>query len=283
MIDSPLEAVLRRDRAIVAAALAAIAGLAWFYLIEIGSAMAEPVALPGMGPSGMADMAMAAPHVRSRGDALTPALVPWSAHEFLLMFLMWAVMMAGMMTPSVAPMMLIYARVARQAQTRQMPFASTGWFALGYLLAWTGFAALATILQWTLEQAALLTPMMATASPSFGGALLIIAGIYQWTPLKEACLGQCQSPLLFIQNHGGFRGQWRSTLTLGLRHGAFCIGCCWGLMLLLFLGGVMNLLWIAGLAALVLIEKLVTRGRILARIVGIVFVAAGLVLIKEGF
>ena len=281
MIDSPLEAVLRRDRAIVAAALAAIAGLAWFYLIEIGWAMAEPVALPGTGPSGIADMDMAAPHGRSAGDALTPALVPWSARESLLMFLMWAVMMVGMMTPSVAPMMLIYARVARQARTRQMPFASTGWFALGYLLAWTGFAALATILQWTLEQAALLTPMMATASPAFGGALLIIAGIYQWTPLKDACLGQCQSPLLFIQNHGGFRGHWRSTLTLGLRHGAFCIGCCWGLMLLLFLGGVMNLLWIAALAALVLTEKLVARGHILSRVVGIVLVAAGLGLVID--
>jgi len=249
-----LEALLRRDRAVVLTALAIILLLAWLHLIG----MAEPApgaAMGGMGPA------------------------QWSAADFLTMLAMWAAMMVGMMTPSVAPMLLLYARVARSAGERGQPFAATGWFALGYLLAWSAFALLATGAQWLMEQAALMTPAMAIADRQIGGALLVAAGAYQWTPAKDACLGRCRSPLQFIQSHGGFRPERHASLLLGLKHGAWCIGCCWALMLLLFLGGVMNLLWIAALAAIVLAEKVVPGGRVLARAVGAAFILAGAALL----
>lgn len=198
----------------------------------------------------------------------------WSAAHFVAMLLMWSIMMIGMMAPSVAPMVLIYARVARHASTQGTPFAPSAWFALGYFLAWIVFALLATLLQWGLERALLLSPMTASASPRLGGALLIAAGLYQWTPLKHACLSQCQSPLAFIQRHGGFRSETGASVALGLRHGGYCIGCCWALMILLFAAGVMNLLWIAAIGALVLVEKLIP-GRLFQRMAGATFVVAG--------
>jgi predicted metal-binding membrane protein len=185
------------------------------------------------------------------------------------------VMMVGMMTPSAAPMILIYARVGRQASAQGKPFAAAGWFATGYLLIWASFALAATAAQWALDRTALLDPNMASASQVFGGIVLIAAGIYQWTPLKDKCLAQCQSPLQFIQRQGGFPRDSSGSLLFGLRHGAYCIGCCWMLMALLFVGGVMNLLWIAMISAFVLIEKIVPVGRLISRIAGVGFVAAG--------
>jgi len=268
--DSRLEAVLRRDRLIVLAALAALAALAWAWLLGMGAAPSpDPAAgdamdgMPGMaGHGGM--------------EELGPSVAAWSAADFAAMAAMWSVMMVGMMIPAAAPMILIYARVGRKAEGGGTPFAPAGWFAAGYLLAWGGFALAATMLQWLLEQALLLAPMTASAGPRLGGLLLMVAGLYQWTPLKDSCLAQCQSPFLFIQRHGGFRGDRSGALRLGLRHGAFCIGCCWALMLLLFVGGVMNLLWIAGIAAFVLTEKLLPLGRILSRLAGAAMAAAGI-------
>lgn len=259
-----LEAVLRRDRAVVGAALAGLVLLSWAYLLWL---------------AGGADM-----HARMDHGAMAeaaPELGRWSAAQFLAMLLMWSVMMVGMMTPSAAPMILIYARVARHASARGTPFAASAWFALGYFLAWTGFALAATALQWALERALLLAPMTASAGPLFGGALLVAAGLYQWTPLKDACLSQCQSPLLFIQRHGGFRGESGAALKLGLRHGFYCIGCCWALMILLFVAGVMNLLWVAAIGALVLAEKLIP-GRLFQRLAGAALVAAGIALLAWG-
>ena len=252
---SALEAILRRDRVVILGALAALATLCWIYLVWLA-------ARPGMAT--MADMA--------------PAAAPWTGDEALAALLMWSVMMVGMMTPPVAPMILIYARVARQAQSRGEPFAPAGWFALGYFVAWIGFAAVATGLQWALERALLISPTLAGAAPGFGGALLLAAGVYQWTPLKNACLTLCQSPLQFIHQHGGFRGQRGAAVALGLRHGLYCIGCCWALMLLLFVGGVMNLLWIAAIGALVLAEKLIP-GRLVQRIAGVALIVAGALLV----
>jgi predicted metal-binding membrane protein len=188
---------------------------------------------------------------------------------------MWAMMMAGMMLPSVAPAVLLYARVGRQAAAGNKPFAPTGWFVGGYLLAWAAFALAATAAQWALTQFLLLNPMMASASDTLGGLLLIAAGLYQWTPSKEKCLASCQSPLSFIQRHGGFRRDATGSLRLGAKHGLYCIGCCWVLMALLFVGGVMNVLWIAALTMLVLAEKLLPAGRAVARIAGLGFAAAG--------
>jgi predicted metal-binding membrane protein len=180
-----------------------------------------------------------------------------------------------MMAPSAAPMILMYARVGRQGRIAGKPLAATGWFAAGYFLAWIGFSLAATLVQWVLEREALLDPRMASASHTLGAVVLIAAGVYQWTPLKDVCLAQCQSPFGFLMRHGGFRGDVPGCLGLGLRHGTYCVGCCWVLMALLFVVGVMNVLWIALLALLVLLEKLTPWGRWIARAAGVICVAAG--------
>jgi len=194
---------------------------------------------------------------------------------------MWTVMMIGMMTPSAAPMLLIYARVARDAAARGQAFAATAWFAGGYLLCWAGFAGIATSAQWALERAALMDASTARASAGVGAIVLLAAGLYQLTPLKNACLSQCQSPLFFIHRHGGFRRDPAGAFRLGLTHGVYCVGCCWALMALLFVGGVMNVLWLAGLTILVLIEKLSPPGRVLPTIVGGALTAAGMWLLAS--
>ncbi|MBM1173854.1 DUF2182 domain-containing protein [Microvirga arabica] len=268
MTDAALDLVLRRDRVVVLAALGALAALAWAYVLWLAAAMdGSHTAMTDMSGMGMSEMNMA--------EMAGPSLRAWGATDFGFMFAMWAVMMVGMMLPSAAPMVLIYAGVARQAQARHKPFAATAWFVGGYLLAWTIFALVATLVQWSLEQALVLTPMMKSASTALGGAILIAAGVYQWTPLKDACLSQCQSPLLFIQRHGGFRREPQAALRLGTEHGLYCIGCCWALMALLFVGGVMNVLWITGIAILVLVEKLTPAGWWIARITGAAFIGAG--------
>jgi predicted metal-binding membrane protein len=264
MSDSVLEAVLRRDRVIIIAALTVLTLLAWADLAWL----ADDMSMGGMDMTGFR-------MIPAGQGLMMPANTPWQPVEFAYVFAMWTVMMIGMMTPSVAPMILIYARVGRQAVKSGYPFAASGWFASGYLIAWTGFSLAATSAQWALERAALLTPMMESASNVLGGIVLIAAGIYQWTPVKDACLSYCQAPLTFIMRHGGFRGDTSGALTLGLRHGIYCVGCCWALMALLFVGGIMNLLWIAALAILVLLEKVIPSGRIIARIAGALFAVAG--------
>jgi predicted metal-binding membrane protein len=260
--DGALAAILRRENLVVAGALFVLTLLAWAYVAWLAhmmdASMPDMAAMPGMDMSSMA-----------------PAFTAWSPAHFLFMLTMWAVMMVGMMTPSAAPMILIYGQVARQARTLRSNFAPAGWFAAGYLLSWTLFALAATAAQFGLERAALLTPMMASASKYFGGAVLILAGTYQWMPLKDSCLAQCRAPLAFVQRHGGFRPGIGGSLRLGALHGAYCIGCCGALMALLFVVGVMNLLWIAGLMIFVLAEKIVPGGRILGRLAGLAAIAAG--------
>jgi predicted metal-binding membrane protein len=258
-----------KDRAVVGAALFVLTALAWIYVIDLARQM-------DMGGMDMTGFRMAAASV---GMIMTPALEPWTVSEFFFTLAMWVVMMVGMMTPSAAPMILLYARVGRQAAIDGKSFASTSWFTGGYLIAWAGFALLATMAQWALDRASLLTPAMASASAILGGIFLIGAGLYQWTSLKDRCLVQCQSPIQFIQRHGGFRRDPRGSLGMGVTHGFYCVGCCWALMSLLFVGGVMNLLWIAGIAALALIEKLVPAGHWIPRAAGVVFILGGISLI----
>jgi predicted metal-binding membrane protein len=264
MTNTALETVLRRDRLIVAGALGVLAALAWSYVLWLAADM-------NMGGMDMSGFRM----IPAGAGLMVPAFAPWSAMEFALVFAMWVVMMVGMMTPSAAPMILIYARVGRLAAIANKPFAATGWFAAGYFLAWTGFSLIAAAAQWALDRAALLSPMMTSVSNVLGGIVLVAAGVYQWTRLKDVCLAKCQLPFLFIQQQGGFRRDIGGSLLLGLRHGAYCIGCCWGLMALLFIGGVMNVLWIAVLALLVLLEKLTPMGRFIARLAGVALVVAG--------
>jgi predicted metal-binding membrane protein len=205
----------------------------------------------------------------------------WNAIELAFVFAMWAVMMIGMMTPSATPMILIYARLGRQAARDGEPLPASAYFAAGYLVTWIGFALAATMAQWAMERSHLLTPTMEAASDIFSGAVLIAAGLYQWTPLKDVCLRQCQAPWIFIQRHGGFRSDIAGALTLGIRHGGYCIGCCWVLMALLFVGGVMNVLWIAAITILVLAEKLIPAGRTISRTAGAALLAGGLWLIAQ--
>jgi len=270
MSDTALEAVLRRDRAVVIVALAIITASAWADLVWL----ADDMAMGGMDMTGYR-------MIPAGRGLMMPANAPWQPIEFGYVFVMWVVMMIGMMMPSAAPMILIYARVGRQAAREGKLFAASGWFAGGYLLAWTAFSLFATSAQWALERAALLTPMMGSASNRLGAAVLILAGLYQWAPLKEACLSHCRSPLLFIQQHGGFRREPHGALTLGFRHGLYCIGCCWALMALLFVGGVMNLFWIAALAIFVLLEKVIPFGRVVARVAGVAFIAGGVWLLLQ--
>jgi len=264
MTESVLEAVLRRDRLIIASALGVIAALAWAYVLWLAADM-------NMGGMSMRGFRM----IPDGMGMMAPATAPWSAVEFTLVFVMWAVMMVGMMAPSAAPMILMYARVGRQGKIAGKPLAATGWFAAGYFLAWTGFSLAATLMQWVLDRATLLDAQMASTNIMVGAGVLIAAGIYQWTPVKNACLAQCQTPIGFLMSHGGFRSNIRGCLHLGLLHGTYCVGCCWVLMALLFVVGVMNVLWIALLALLALLERLTPWGRWVGRIAGVVCVAAG--------
>ncbi|MBI3028893.1 MAG: DUF2182 domain-containing protein [Candidatus Rokubacteria bacterium] len=211
--------------------------------------------------SAMADMGMA-----------MPQMTPWGPTDFLLVFLMWAVMMVAMMVPSASPMILVFATVNRKRLADHTPLIRTGLFLLGYLIVWAGYSLLAALGQWGLHSAALITPATAV-TPWLGGLLLLAAGAYQFTPLKDACLSRCQSPFGFILTQ--WREGARGALVMGLRHGAFCVGCCWVLMALLFVAGVMNLLWVAAIAAFVLLEKVLPVGRLVSRLAGTILIVGG--------
>ncbi|HEV2716562.1 MAG TPA: DUF2182 domain-containing protein [Terriglobales bacterium] len=264
-------AVLRRDRIVVILALTLLTALAWSYLLWLSADM-------DMGGMDMGDFRM----IPSGMGLMVPAHTPWRAMEFAFVFAMWTVMMVGMMTPSAAPMILMYARLGRQTEARARPLAATVWFTAGYFLVWLAFALLATFVQWALERTALLDSWMASTSNVLGAFVFVAAGSYQWTRLKDVCLAQCQRPLAFLMRHGGFRRDAPSSLMLGLRHGAYCVGCCWVLMTLLLVGGVMNVLWIALLALLIILEKVTPFGRPIAHLAGIVLVAAGAWLFSMG-
>jgi predicted metal-binding membrane protein len=257
-------AVLRRDRIIIILALALLTGLAWSYLLWLSADMS-------MGGMDMTGLRM----IPSGMGLMIPADIPWRAMEFAFVFAMWTVMMVGMMTPSEAPMILMYARVGRQTQAHGRPLAATVWFATGYFLVWAAFALLATLVQWAFERTVLLDFTMTTTSTVIGGLLFVAAGSYQWTRLKNVCLTQCQKPFAFLMRQGGFRGDATGSLMLGVRHGAYCVGCCWALMALLLVGGVMNVLWIVLLALLILLEKVAPFGRQIALVAGMALLVAG--------
>jgi len=252
MSNEVAETILRRDRAIVLSGLAVIAALAWVYTSYLAHDMHNM------------DMGM---------EMAMPRMQVWGVVDFALMFVMWAVMMVAMMTPSAAPMILTFANVNRGRRKQSLPYAPTGVFLLGYLVVWAGFSVLAATAQWGLHSASLISPTMVSTSPILGGVLLLAAGIYQWTPLKYACLRQCRSPLGFILNEWR-EGEWGAFL-MGLKHGGYCTGCCWSLMALLFVAGVMNLLWVAAIAGFVLLEKVLPAGHWVGRVAGVMLVGWG--------
>jgi predicted metal-binding membrane protein len=186
---------------------------------------------------------------------------------------MWWAMMIGMMLPSAAPMTLTFATVNRRRRELGTPWVPTAVFVAGYLLAWGAFSLAATAAQLALVHAKLMAPMMGLSSPLLGGLVFVAAGLYQLTPLKHACLRRCRSPLAFVLER--WREGTAGALRMGVEHGAWCLGCCALLMTLLFVGGVMNLVWAAAIAAWVLVEKLLPRGEALARIAGVAAIAYG--------
>lgn len=207
-------------------------------------------------------------------------LRPWRAIDFALMFAMWSVMMVGMMLPAATPMALLYAQVVRKAARDGSVLPPTAVFVAGYLAAWALFSIAATTAQWGLERAALLSPMLVANSPRLGAGLLIAAGVYQLTPWKGACLSRCRDPVHFFATH--FRPGVRGALRLGFRYGLYCLGCCWLLMGLLFVGGVMNLLWIAALSVFVLAEKVIPLGASAGRVAGALMIGVGAWLLVRG-
>jgi predicted metal-binding membrane protein len=236
------------DRLITVAALLVVTVLCWVYLYRMTAGMSAIAAEHDMHAAmGMADMAS------------------WGAAEILGLFVMWVVMMAGMMLPSATPVILLVLNTDRRRGGREATW-STAAFVVGYLVAWTGFSAAAASLQAVLHRSALLSPAMVSQSAAIAAAIFFIAGAYQWMPVKAACLTHCRSPIHFLTH------EWREGaaggLIMGLRHGLYCIGCCWALMLLLFAVGVMNLAWVAIIAAFVLVEKLLPRGMWFSRIAG---------------
>lgn len=239
-----------REQAIVGLSVVAIAALAWAYLFSLSQDMRSMDDMPGM--------------------AMSPEPAP-----YLLTAIMWAVMMVGMMLPGALPMILLFTTV--QQKQGRIPVLTTGTFAAGYLVVWVGFAAAAAALQVELGQVALLSQSLALVSKRLAGLTFLVAAAYEFSPLKDRCLTLCSSPIGFIMSHWkpGFAGAFH----MGVSHGAFCVGCCWALMLLLFAAGVMNLLWVAALAVLVLVQKVLPYRRMTTAVAGTAMAVAGLVLI----
>jgi predicted metal-binding membrane protein len=250
----PLAALLARDRALIGGGLGALVLAAWGYLVYLQRAMAM--------------------------DPMAGHVMPWTAADLVFTVVMWAVMMVGMMLPAAARVILLFAAVNRKRREQGGAGVPTAIFVAGYLLVWSGFSLAAALAQWGLHTATLLSPMLSTTSPVVGGALLVAAGVYQLTPLKERCLAHCRSPL------GFFMTEWRDgaagALRMGLRHGTYCLGCCWILMGVLFVTGVMNLLWVAAIAAFVLLEKVAPAGHRIGRAASWALIAAGLVVLGQG-
>ena len=249
-----IEVVLRHERTVTLAGITALVALAWIYLLRLSR---EAVS--------MAEMGMA-------------HLGPWAPADAALAAGMWSVMMVAMMLPSAAPMILVFVTVnLRRGLDANAPYVSTGLFTLGYLLVWGVWSVGATAAQWGLQRAAVLAEATLALTPLAGATVLVSAGLWQLTPLKYACLARCQSPLGFLLAE--WRQGRRGALVMGVRHGLYCLGCCWALMALLFVGGVMNLAWVAAIAAFVLVEKTVPAGRVVGWLSGGALIAGGVVML----
>jgi predicted metal-binding membrane protein len=260
-VHSPqaVAAVSGRDRVLISTCLVVISALAWAYLIYLDRQMSSSMEHDTM----MAAMGMTMDN-------------SWTAADVFFTFGMWVVMMVGMMTGTAAPVLLLFAAAHDRRGARGMRLAVL-MFGLGYVTVWVGFSACAAFAQWALHQTAMLSPAMAASSPYLAGAILIVVGAYQLTPWKGACLTQCRSPLGFLMT--SWREGQLGALQMGVRHGAYCLGCCWALMCILFVVGVMNLVWVAALTGFVLFEKIGPAGAVVARVAGAAMVFAGILLI----
>ena len=261
-----VESLLRHDRAIVLSSVCLILlGASWYTIAGVGMDMSAIQMTRMAGPIGEPMSMGAAPH--------------WSATYWVLIFLMWWVMMIAMMTPSAAPTVLLYVAIKRMGAEKDQVALLGLVFLSGYLIAWAVFSALATGAQWGLEHIGLSDgPMMTIRSKTFAGFVLVAAGAYQLSSLKTACLRHCHSPAQFLAKH--HRSGATGALRTGTLHGLYCLGCCWALMALLFVGGIMNLLWIVGIALYVALEKLLPRAQWIAPATGIVLIVFGVWLIS---
>jgi predicted metal-binding membrane protein len=260
MTMNALDNFLRHDRIVVLSSLAGVIAIAWVYLL-----LGAGIEMDEMDMGGGQIMLMAP---------------PWTPRYAVLIFLMWSIMMMAMMLPSAAPTILLVSALARNRGIGHGAQAA-GLFTLGYVMTWVGFSLVAALLQWGLDSAGVLSDAMAAKSAAVAGSVLIAAGVYQWTPLKQACLRHCRSPLAFLLHHWR-KGAW-GAVTNGMHHRFFCLGCCWMLMVLLFIGGLMNLLWIGALALLVLIEKTLPWGGRTSRVTGAALVAWGAVMLVRTY
>lgn len=238
----------QRDRWAFLIALAGLLVICWLYLIDMSRNM-----------SGMRE-------VMGAGT--------WSGADWLKMMAMWAIMMIAMMVPTAIRAILVFQRIGEQALSRGGNRVSPWWFTLGYIIIWSSFGIAATTLQWALDEAMMLSPMLIATSWYLGALLLLLAGVWQISPWKQACLKQCQSPAMFIARH--FRRGPGGAIHIGLMHGAYCIGCCWAIMTLLFLGGVMNVAWIAIITLFILAEKLLPPTLGLSRVSGWLMIVTAL-------
>jgi predicted metal-binding membrane protein len=262
-LDRAVESALRRDRLLVLAALGLVVVVSWAYVLA-GAGMKMSAFEMAKAASGRGGMGMMAPAV-------------WNLGYAVLMFFMWWVMMVAMMLPSATPMVLLFTAMNRKRRENGNPFVPTTVFASAYLVVWAGFSVVAVAMQWGLEATALLSPMLVSTNGMLSALLLIAAGLYQLTPIKQACLKHCRSPIHFVMT--GWRDGQGGAFRMGVEHGAYCVGCCWFLMGLLFFGGVMNLYWIGGIAVIVLLEKTVPAGHWLSHAVGGALVIWGSILL----
>jgi predicted metal-binding membrane protein len=260
---SALESALRSDRILIMTGLGLVVlAAATYTILGIGMDLSALT---------MTRMAVAMP-----GMAMKQA--NWSLSYGLVVFFMWWVMMIAMMVPSAAPMVLIHAATGRKQQVPK-PLAATMLFLAGYLAIWAAYALLATLLQWALQSVYVVTGMMGIANPALAGLVAMAAGLYQLTPMKAVCLGHCRNPLTVVMHHWqpGRAGAFR----MGLEHGSYCLGCCWFLMGLLFIGGIMNLIWILAIAIYVAFEKLSAGRYQLARATGLLLIVGGLYMVVK--
>jgi predicted metal-binding membrane protein len=282
-IDAVVEAAARRTRLVTAIVLVVIAVTSWIYVLAGAGMGMTAWEMTRMG-DGVVDHAVseltspprASPPVAPMVASMT-APATWSLGYAVIMFSMWWVMMVAMMLPSASPMILLFATVNRKQRAQGNPYAPTALFAFGYLAVWAMFSMLAAGAQWGLSQSDRFSDAMVVTSKPLCAGILIAAGLYQFTRLKQTCLIHCRSPLHFLSHR--WRSGFDGALLMGIEHGAYCAGCCWFLMLLLFAGGVMNLFWICGLALYVLLEKVVSRPTWISQATGGLLIAGGLVLL----
>jgi predicted metal-binding membrane protein len=253
--SSTVAGFLSRDRIILAGCILVVTALAWIHLLHLAEQMSL---MPAMSMS-----------VSSK----------WSATDYFLTFAMWATMMVGMMSPTAMPTLLLFSAMQKNRDRSRLN-ATVAVFGVGYITVWIAFSAFAALAQLALHQSALLSPRMATTNSILAGVTLVLAGAYQLTPLKAGCLRQCQTPLGFLMTN--WREGAKGALEMGLRHGKYCLGCCWALMLVLFVVGVMNLAWVAALTVVILVEKFFRAGLWVARASGIAMIVFGILVMARG-